>query len=331
MRLLQLLCIIAWLGVGSLSAQSYEQKQNQKSDTIKGSYFTVSGSVGSSSFDYKLNSLGEKGSRSGAMGYGIDLKYSYFFNSHWGVSTGVGISHYGSKGKLKGSLSDEKYIPLGNQIDNDDEGRPRDFELRARLTNLEEKQTAYTLDIPLMLSYQTRFGEEQRWGMYGGLGVKLQIPVSSKFKIQKGSESQFNVSGYYKDIPTDMGSPSNPPVPQHGYGTITNPNETLKWNDDSKLKLGVAGTAELGVMVDIGSGMDLMLGGYVDYGFTDVKKNGDQKLFTAPSVYHDMDYHTSRTPYIGKGIKYNGMLNSDVTDKVKLISFGGKVALRFKL
>ncbi|MDH6533658.1 hypothetical protein D0T51_01500 [Parabacteroides sp. 52] len=306
--------------------------QNAQKDQKAGSYLSLSGSIGSSSFDYKLEGLkNEKGTREGKIGYAFDLRYSYFFDSHWGISSGVGISHYQTTGKLKGSMADNVFYKLGNFIDYDEEGRPRNFEFRTRLRNQKEKQTAYLLEVPILGNYQTRLGDTERWGIYAGLGIKLQLPVSAKFKMQQGANSQFNVSGYYEGIPTDMGSPSNPPVPQHGYGTITDPNKELGWDDDVKLKMGIAGSAELGVMVDLGKGMDLLLGGYMDYGFNDIQKKGNQALFIAPETYHPSRFGENNTPYIGKGITYNGMLNSHLTDKVKWISWGGKIALRFKL
>jgi len=292
----------------------------------KGSYLGISGNIGSSYLDYDLTSLNEEGTVNSKPGYGVELKYSYFFNYHWGISTGVGISHYASVGKLAGGITDGSYYSLGMLTDDDEAGRPRTYELRARLSNLEEKQTTYLLEIPLMMTYQTFFGERERWGIYGSLGVKLQFPVKTKFSIKNGAGSQLNVSGYYTDIPTDMGSPSNPPVVQHGYGTINDPNNLLNWDDDAKLKMGVAGAAELGFLFAVGKTTDLMIGGYIDYGFSDLKKNKNQGLFTAPAVYHP-----GADNKIGNGIKYNGMLNSDVTEKIKALSFGGKVTLRFKV
>ncbi len=308
--------------------RSNRQGYTEKQDTLqrKGSYLSISGNVGSSALKYDVQGLREQGTRNSKLGYGFELKYSYFFNDHWGVTTGVGMSQYASVGKLKGSMAEDTYYVLGDFVDNDEVGRPIDFELRTRLTNLEEKQTVWFVEIPLMLSYQTYFGDSARWGMYGGLGAKLQFPASAKFKIQNGAGSQFNVSGQYDGIPTDMGSPENPPVPQHGYGTITDPNSTLGWDDKAKLKMGIAATAELGFMYALNNGIDLMIGGYIDYGFNDIKKKGNNQLLTASSAYHPgADNH------IGKGIAYNGMLNSTATDKIKLISVGGKITLRFKL
>jgi len=333
MKNVYLLCMLLLLyGGNNLFAQSQQSQQSQEekdslANYFKGSYLTVSGSIGSSSLNYKLNSLGEKGNRSAALGYGIDVKYSYFFHPHWGVTSGVGISYYGTTGKLKGSLAEENYYNLGKLTDNDWQPAPKDFELRTRITNLEEKQTTYLLEIPLMASYHTYFREQGScWGIYGGLGAKLQLPVSSKFKIKKGDKSEFNVSGQYDGIPADMGSPLNPPVPQHGYGTITDPNGILSWDDKAKLKMGVAATAEVGVLFSLGKTTDLAVGGYIDYGLKNRKKNGKQGLFTAPSTYHP-----SADNHIGEGIRYNGMLNSNITGKIRPISFGVKIALKFKM
>lgn len=334
MRSIYVLCSLLILGGATLSAQGrqqqldYRQEERDSADYFKGSYLTVSAAVGSSTLNYKLNSLGEKGTRKGELGYGIDVKYSYFFHPHWGVTSGVGVSYYGTTGKLKGSMKEETFYDLGKLTDNDwQPSAPKDFHMRTRITNLEEKQTTYFVEIPLMLSYHTYFREQSScWGIYGGLGAKLQLPISSQFKIKNGAKSEFNVSGLYDGIPTDMGSPANPPVPQHGYGTITDPNSTLHWDDKAKLKMGVAATAELGVLFSLDRSTDLLIGGYIDYGLTDMKKNDKQGLFTAPSVYHP-----AADNQIGTGIRYNGMLNSNVTGKIRPISFGAKIALKFKM
>jgi hypothetical protein len=312
--------------------QQREYRQEQRDTTrTKTSYLTVSGGVGSSSFrydlDYRIEGFQEKGNRDSKLGYEVDIRYSYFFNPHWGVTTGVGISRYATVGRLRGDMSDDKYMKLGTMTDDDDfSGHPRDFELRVRLKSLEEKQTAFLLDIPLMAMYQTHFGEEENWGLYAGLGVKLQIPVQSKYKVQGNAASELNISGYYPHIPSDVGSPSESPVPHHGFGTISDPGKELDWSDKNKLKLGVVGTAEMGFMVALGEDTDLLLGGYIDYGFTNMKKKKDQGLLSTPA-----SYHPEGNKIVGQGIPYNGILNSNVTDKVKVMSFGVKLGLRFKL
>ena len=294
----------------------------------KKSYFSIGGNVGSSAFDYEFNN-GVDGKRKTGLGGGFHLGYSYFFNSHWGIATGVGLSYYQTKSQLRGEVNAGDYFNLGNQTDDDNiSGEPRNYELRARLGNWEEKHSSFMVEVPLMAMYQTRFGTG-RWGMYTGLGVKLQAPTNSRFKIRNNADRQLNISGYYvfeDNIGIDYGAPGEPPVTQHGFGTVTGPDNNVKWNDKMKLKPGIAGTAELGIMVDVGKGMDLMLGGYIDYGLNDIKEHGSQQLMSAPS-----QYISGANSQVGKGIRYNGMIDSNATDKVKLISFGVKMALRMKL
>ena len=325
MRKIKLFCSLIFMGAFFTFAQNNPYKGT---DYGKGSYVSVSLKAAGGGLDYKLYSseLKEKGSQSTDLGYGLDLSYSYFFDKHWGISSGLGISRYASVGKLKGGITDDKFFALGTLIDDDYEGRPKEFELRTRISNLEEKQTVFFFEIPVMATYQTRFGDAEKWGLYGGLGVKLLLPVNAKFKIKNGHESQFNVSGKYDGVPTDMGSPSNPAVSKHGYGTITDPNSTLNWNDKAKLKMGIAGTADVGFLVMLDESTDLTIGGYLDYGFSNLKKNGDENLFTAPTVYH-----SGSGTKIGQDIHYNGMLNSNLTGKIKPIAFGVKIGVRFKL
>ena len=111
--------------------QQREYREEQRDTTkTKTSYLTVSGGVGSSSLRYDLNyqieGLQEKGSRDNKLGYEVDIRYSYFFNPHWGVATGVGISRYATVGRLRGYMSDDNYMKLGNIIDDDYfSGHPR--------------------------------------------------------------------------------------------------------------------------------------------------------------------------------------------------------------
>ncbi|SEF85237.1 outer membrane beta-barrel protein [Parabacteroides chinchillae] len=290
-----------------------------------GSYISVTGNVGSSSLNYKLKGI--DGNRDSKVGYGMNLEYSYFFDEHWGIASGLGFTHFKTMVYTNGTISKDDYSSLGMQIDNDDiSGNPKDYELRARLANWDEKQYGYFLDIPVMGKYQTWFGETQRWGMYAGLGVKLQFPIRAKYSFLDNKETKLNVSGYYAHIPEDVGAPGLQPVPQHGFGTTETPENVLNGKGNAKLQMSVTGSLELGFMVDLGQNMDLLLGGYFDYGFNDLKKKKSKSLLTAPENYHpDADNN------VGKGISYDGLLNTHFTNKVNLVSFGAKIGLRFKL
>lgn len=305
----------------------------------KGSYLTISGGLGYGGFNYSLKGVRMDGKNLYRLGGQAQIGYSYFFTRHWGISTGVGISYYESIGKFDQPLSKDNYYSLGKYTDNDPVNADlRNYELRVRLGNWEEKQTGYFLEIPLLLSYQHKFGKKQRHGLYFGIGGKVQIPVNTSYKVLDGKyedDLRLNISGQYErqngstvGVP-DMGAPGEEAVPQHGYGSIHNPNAKYGWGGDTQLKISFAATGELGALFGLSRRCDLMLGGYVDYGFNNLKKGEDKEFIEGPQNYHPGQ--SGETINVGEGIVYNGMLNSNATEKVNLVSVGAKVGLKIKL
>jgi hypothetical protein len=286
-------------------------------------YLNISVHGGLSNLNYDLiDNAGVKTSSNGTLGYGFEVRYDYFFNSHWGLGLGAGLSYTGAKGLLKGGM-DHAY-ELGRYTDDDlISGNPRDFDLRVRVSNLEEVQDVYFLDIPLVLNYKTRLNDRQ-WGLYASVGGKLQLPVIAKYKLRSNPNSLLNVSGYYVEEGQrfDMGAPNNPPVPQHGFGTTDLNNSTFDNKKDADLKYGIAGTAEFGFLIALSEKTDLSIGGYLNYSFTDIKNSSDG-LFIAPP-----QYPVSGSP-IGTGIGYSGLLNSNHIKEINPFSVGLKIGVRF--
>lgn len=295
----------------------------------KSAYASVNLHGGMSSLGFNTNGLdGTAGTTSSKAGFGVSLKYNYYFTAHWGIGTGVGLSIYNSEALLYGSLNDGNLYSLGNYMDDDNSGLPQSFNLRARLENIKEKQNIQFFEIPVTLLYQTRFSYG-KWGAYGSLGIKLQTPIVKRFEVVSNKESRLNVSGFYTDGTQgfDMGAPGMPPLPDHGFGTVDNPGKTLNWkNNNTGLKSGIAGTFEVGVMNRLNNESDFLIGAYVDYGFGDRKINNGS-LLSGPAG----SYHPDANDNIGNGVIYNGLLNSNHTDKVVPVSFGLKIGLRFKL
>jgi len=306
------------LMVGSMTAQNG-----------KGSYASVSLHTGMASLGYNVKGLdGVEGTTSSKIGLGLSLKYNYYFDTHWGFGTGIGLSIYNAEALIKGGLNESNMVSLGNYTDDDDSGLPRAFNLRARIENIKEKQNIQFFEIPLTILYQTRFSYG-KWGAYGSLGIKLQMPIVKKFEAASYKESQLNVSGYYthESQGFDMGAPGTTPIPEHGFGTIENPGKTLGWkNSNTDLKMGIAGTFEVGAISRLNNESDFMFGVYVDYGFSDIK-NKSGVLLAGPTG----SYHPEANDNIGKGIIYNGLLNTSLTDKITPLSAGVKLGLRFKM
>ena len=302
---------------------------NLFAQNVKNSYATVSLNAGMSSLGYNVTGLdGVEGKVSSKAGFGVSLKYNYYFDTHWGFGTGIGLSIYNAEAVLRGGLNDRNVYSLGNYNDDDNSGLPQAFILKSRIENVKEKQNIQFFEIPLTLLYQARYAYG-KLRAYGSLGVKLQVPVVKKFAVANSSESQLNVSGLYTDGTQgfEMGAPGMPDLAYHGFGTIHNPGKLLGWkNSNTDLKFGIAGTVEAGVINRINPVRDFLIGVYMDYGFGDIK-NLSKTLLEGPAG----SYHPEANDNIGKGIVYNGLLNSNHTDQIVPLSFGVKLGIRFKL
>ena len=304
----------------------------------KGSFLTIAGGAGGGGFQYTPKGISSNGINKDKFGWNAKVGYSYYFTPHWGLYTGVGMSYYRTIGKFntefpKSHAEEDEFYTLGKQVDDDwVTGSPNDYDLRVRLANWQEEQKGYFFEIPLMLMFKHKFGETQRHGFYVGLGAKLQIPIIKRVYSALDGEDEkdlrLNVSGRYNDDPTlDIGHPADPNLASHGFGSIWNPHATLGWNGDLNLKMSIAGTAELGFLFGLSQRIDLMVGGYFDYGFNNIKKGDDKAFLEAPDNYHP----NANNGQVGSGIGYNGMVNSVVTNKVNLMAYGGRIGLQIKL
>jgi outer membrane protein OmpA-like peptidoglycan-associated protein len=302
----------------------------------KGSYFTISGNLGFQGFKYSPMGISSDGFSKLGLGYSAGIGYMYFFTPYFGISTGVEISYFATIGGYNESFKKERYYDLGDQIDDDfNPANPNmPFNLRARLQNWEELQQGYTFNVPFMFIFQHKLGKTFRHAMYYGIGAKVQIPViSTTYKVLDGentSDERLNISGYYPDWHMEVaaGGTSDPQVPQHGYGKIHNPNEALGWKGNARVKTSYAATAEIGYLYKINKRLSFSLGAYFDYGLNNIKEKEDND----PLMIANNPYHSGYNEwYVGKGIKYNGLMNSDRTDNIHLLAYGVKVGLRIRL
>lgn len=303
----------------------------------RGSYLTIGAGVGPSGLNYDLQGISSEGKDKIKVGGNALIGYSYFFTRHWGLGTGVGLSYYRSQGQYNNDFSANDYYDLGHQVDPTMSATEplHDYNLRVRLANWRENQTAYYIDVPLMIQYQHKFGASKVWGIYAGVGAKVQFPLSASYEVEDGkyeSDSRINVSGKTPSSAAgsniDYGAPGNPALPYHGFGYLYNPNEKLGWNGDMDLKMSITGVADFGFLYKISPRVDLMLGGYFDYGFSDVKPDNtkDKALMQAP-----VEYNPAANNNVGNGIAYSGVVNSDRVDKANLVSYGGKIGVRVQL
>lgn len=289
----------------------------------KGLYLTIGGSGGANTFCYTLDNDNQS---IPLFGFGGNLGVQYFFTKHLGLATGIGLSYYNSKAHYTNNYKDDpSHYAFDNMTDGDPIGEFNNYQLRLSLNNWTEIQKAYFLEIPLMFMYQTKWGQNHSWGMYAGLGAKIQIPAFGKeYEVEKGSE--LTVTAYNYEYNIEYPVPGGADLSEYGFGT----NNKITYNGDLDIKTGFAATAKLGILKTLSRRVDLTLGAYFDYGLTDIKNGNktEQGYLLNPENGANTIHPAS---YVGDNLQYNGYINSYTTDKVFLLAIGGELGLRIKL
>jgi len=290
----RLLFILIFLTTGTIFAQE------------KGLHLTLGGSLGKTGFNYHLDG----GSSKERTGYGGYLGMQYFFSYNWGISLEGEFTVFNTQ-----SYYPEKTFLFKGQVD--DEGDV--YDLKIRLKNWKEDQTTHFMEIPLMAIYQHKFGKKERHGVYLGLGVKAQIPISNSFKRTEG---EVRVSGYYPQWNLPLGEEGlSVEIPQHGYGT----NANRQWGGANNLKTGVALTGKFGFMIGFSPRVDLTFGIYADYGLSNI---GNKK----ESLIGPVEGKTQQEgDYVSEFVYYNGILNSNQTNYINTMSLRAQVGFRIKI
>jgi len=290
----------------------------------EGVYLTFSESLGMNTFHYKMDNRVTSNSRPG---YSNALGFQYFFSDHWGIGSGLGITYYSTIANYENSyLNDPTHYQFNDRIDDDWIPAPIKYDLQLRLSNWQEKQTAYFLEVPFMTCFQTKWGKKQRLGVYGGVGIKMQVPIfGNKFEVTNGSE--LLIQGYYHDgdgITID-GAPNGSPT--HGFGKYNN----TGFNSDLDIKMSFAGIFETGLLISLNRWIDLAVGGYFDFGLNNIKNGNKSDYDNAYLITPGNGNIHDESVIIKDRYIYNGIINSYVTEDVKLRGVGGKISLRMKV
>jgi outer membrane protein OmpA-like peptidoglycan-associated protein len=314
-----------------------------------GHFLTVKGGLGATGLQYDLSGPYKDGNRSNKLGWNAEIGYQYFFHENWGIATGVGISCYNTLSTYLDKYRTDNYFDLGTQIDDDvtNPMKDREYQLRVNLTNWHEMQKSYFVEVPFMFLYQHKFGERKKSGFFVGVGAKLLLPFMSRYNVMDAKDNEDKrlwVTGYYANGHVTFGGEGDPTIPEHGFAGIHNPYETLNWQGEAPVKMGVALSGEAGFLIGLTDYVDLTLSAYIDYGLTNMKANGStledayKNTFKKTDVAGCPDLLVASDNYlpeangtVGKSITYNGVIMSNRTDRINSMAFGGKIGLRIKL
>jgi len=318
----------------------------------KGSYITISAGLGPTGYKYNIQGVNEfaKPKDELKLGGQVGIGYSYYFTKNFGISTGLGLSHYRTYGKLLGEFQDfitkvESEIKfnsyeLGTYIDKDPIGTATRYKLRVRTQNWMEYQSGKYLEIPLLFNLQKKFGKNEYFGIYLGVGAKFQIPISTTYSIidedtKKELQAGINVYGFYTEDNLPLGrydDENMPLVSAHGFGVNYAPSKTLS-DAHGKLnfKFNVALVAEAGFLISLSRRVDIPVGAFVDYGLLNLKRKNENKDMFTYQGGENREYTSDAKGIVGKNIGYNSITATNAVNKVKTLSYGGKIGIRVKL
>lgn len=236
-------------------------------------HLTVGGGLHNLSYDL------QNGTQSGRFGNSINAGYSYFFNQHWGVQSGLGLQWFNARSTIN-------YFSAIPQVDTDGES----FEFRANYKDWQEKQRALFMDIPLTLQY--RHALSSKISLQGSAGGKISIPISTRFKTTGGS---ITTTGYYAQLNAELSD-----LPEYGFATITD-----SYNGKLSLRPSYMAIADLGGLYTLSPKIDLYVGAYVNYGLNNVLKADSKEIFQLDGVYNGVlaSTQTTKVTPVSVGIK----------------------------
>jgi len=230
-------------------------------------------------------------------GFQAGAGYAFFPHKKWGIVAGVELASY----RTNVSLFDN--ITIASPSVNITTGE--EFEWHVRLTGFEEKQTAYMLNVPIKLQFQS--SRKSDLNFYARVGAKINFLRPLRYTT---STKTLTTSGYFPSRGEEIRD-----VPSDGFGTLMN------WSDQGAftLRIPFSASAEVGIIYNLPDDLRLYIGAYFDYGYNNVKRD---------------EVHNNIFPYFpGPLTPYrhgNSVLNvRTVVDHINLVALGVKASLAF--
>ena len=308
------------------------------------SYIGVTANAGYSQFIYTIDNSDAKSK--GGFGYGLNVDYRFYFDSNWGIISGLGLNFYDSSIKYSGSFEDNPLLEISGMIDYD-MGVPSEYNTRYILKNWREQQRAFMLAIPVMISYQTSIsssghkfnGNNRQRSRYMrsrnseskfhvNIGGKLLHPAfGNNYSVLYGSE--LTVLGYYPEWDINFGNGTN--LVAQGFGVNKNIYDSAPYNKQKlTMKSYFAISGEVGLILTLDDQKDFLFGITVDYGLNNIQKENKNN---EPLLKPAGNEHRADNNFIGDHTVYNGFINSSMlkNDKINTFFFGIKMGMRFKL
>ena len=218
------------------------------------------------------------------------VMYQYMFNENWGIGVGLGFSSLRARTLFDDYKCNAEAVTHPEAID-----IPA-YNSETHFTNLKEIQDMIEIDLPIQAFY--RYPVNDLWALNVGLGISLNFPVWSQWKVSKGQLSHEGTWGKYIHI-SDM--------PDHGLGYF----DIKDTKGDFNYK-----TVNVGLQFDFGATrkltdmLDFYMGIYLNGQFINTLKDNSVDLYDA------------------ENLAYAGALCSNQVSKANPLEFGLKLGLR---
>lgn len=224
---------------------------------------------------------------------GFEFGYHHSFNSHWGVGSGVGFTFLNSELELYNYRYDN-----GDLIDS--EGDP--YHSTLYLNDWTEEQDITLLEIPFVATFQEELSRDGKLNLYCDLGLRIGIPVSSKYEVNSGS---YEDQGYYEQYDLTLKD-----IPGH-FEKVTD----YAPSGDIDLKAAFMLTSSIGAKYMISDRLALIGSFRINTSLNDIKSSS--------SSLTTMSSDRSRT--------YEGLLDSDVIYNIRPVQVGFELGVNIYL
>lgn len=186
---------------------------------------------------------------------------------------------------------------INKQIINPDiDSEGENFEFRANYKNWKEKQNSLFLDFPIAIQYRQLISS--KFQLISSFGAKISLPINSSYKSIGG---EIETTGFYNKLNVEYKN-----LPQHGFSSYNS------FNGNISFKTAYIGIADIGMLVSLSKKVNLYMGGYLNYGLNNIRNKSDKQIYQLNGTY-------------------NGILNSNQTEKVTTVAMGLKIGVYVEL
>jgi len=218
---------------------------------------------------------------------GINIEY--FFNNHYAILSGFGLSQYSSHFKLDSYNSDSDTMFIDNNISYDINNEPYNKLISAK--NFDSLVNLNYLAMPIQLKYLT--SGPKKIGIYINAGINILLLIDANYKT---IADKYSYMGYYE---------SHPYFIQYLNFEELGFKERININEKGKIDLNkiiITGNISAGIIFPVGHFSCIYLGGKLLYGLTDIF-NDRKEYINIFGIYESEEQ--GRIPYTSKHIHVN--------------------------